>query len=201
MNIYVDFDDCLCETAEYFSASVREMFGVDVPYEKIKYFDLQKSFKLTDEQYKEIMEKGHTREVLLSYEETPGASETINKWISSGHNVSIITGRPCSSFEPSRQWLDEHGLNGAELFCLDKYGRDSFTKNSGFSLRLEDYYKMHFDFAVEDSPMAFKFLNHLPNLKVAVFDRPWNLDCEFPNENFHRCAGWKSIDAFMESGL
>ena len=52
MNIYVDFDDCLCETAEYFSASVRKMFGVDVPYEKIKYFDLQKSFKLTDEQYK-----------------------------------------------------------------------------------------------------------------------------------------------------
>jgi len=39
MNIYVDFDDCLCETARHFSTLAEEMFGLNIPYEKIKYFN------------------------------------------------------------------------------------------------------------------------------------------------------------------
>ena len=198
MNIYVDFDDCLCETALHFSGLVKEMFDKDVPYENIQFFNLQKSFSLTEEQYQEMMIKAHTPEVLLTYEETPCASETINKWLDEGHDVSIITGRPFSAYKASRQWLDEHGLQRVKLYCLDKYGRDSFIKDSEFSLKLEDYYKMHFDYAVEDSPLAFKFFDHLPELKVLVFDRPWNREAELPNENFRRCVDWKTIESLVE---
>ena len=197
MNIYVDFDDCLCETARYFSDLAAELFGVNVPYEQIKYFNLQKSFSLTDEEYDKMMIKGHRPEVLLSYKETPGAVETINGWLNKGHDVKIITGRPFSAFEASREWLNQHGLEGLELFCLNKYGRDNFLKGSTFSLELEDYYKMHFDYAVEDSPHAFKFFNHLPDLKVLVFDRPWNQDCQFPNQNYKRCLNWKQISEIV----
>ena len=193
MNIYVDFDDCLCETAKHFSKLVDELFGLDIPYEKIKYFNLQQSFSLRDEQYDEMMIKGHSPEVLLAYDETPGAIKTINSWIDKGYDVKIITGRPFSAYDASRQWLNEHGLERVNLYCLNKYGRDTFLKGSTFSLELEDYYKMHFDYAVEDSPMAFKFFNHLPDLKVMVFNRPWNQGCEFPNQNFKRCMDWKEI--------
>ena len=48
MNLYVDFDDCLCETARHFSGLVKSLFGKDVPYEDIKHFNLQKSFTLTE---------------------------------------------------------------------------------------------------------------------------------------------------------
>ena len=193
MNIYVDFDDCICETARHFSGLVAELFGLDIPYEKIKYFNLQKSFSLTDEQYEEMMTKAHKPEILLSYKETPGAVKTINNWIDEGHDVKIITGRPSSAYDASRQWLNEHGLERVPLYCLNKYGRDNFIKGSSFNLELEDYYKMHFDYAVEDSPSAFKFFNHLPDLKVMVFDRPWNQECELPNENYKRCADWKMM--------
>ena len=198
MNIYVDFDDCLCETARYFSDLMAKLFGKDVPYEKIQYFDLQKSFSLSKEQYEYMMIEGHRPEALLSYIETPGAAETVNRWMDKGYEVSIITGRPFSSFEPSRLWLDQHGLKRAKLYCLNKYGRDSFIKNSDFSLELEDYYKMHFDYAVEDSPTAFKFFDHLPNLKVLVFDRPWNQECEFPTDGYKRCLDWERINAEIE---
>lgn len=193
MNIYVDFDDCLCETARYFSGLAAEMFGLDVPYEKIKYFNLQKTFSLDDEDYDKMMIQGHKPEVLLSYEETPGAVETINGWIDKGYDVKIITGRPVSAIEASRKWLDLHGLSRVPMFCLNKYGRDTFIKGSSFNLELEDYYKMHFDYAVEDSPHAFKFFDHLPDLKVMVYDRPWNRECDFPNANYKRCADWKII--------
>ena len=195
MNIYVDFDDCLCETARYFSCLVAEMFGLNVPYEKIRYFNLQKSFSLSDADYNKMMVHAHKSEILLSYSETPGAVSTINRWIDVGHDVKIITGRPFGAYDASRQWLDEHGLERVDLFCLNKYGRDNFLKDSSYSLELDDYYKMHFDFAVEDSPHAFKFFNHLPDLKVLVFDRPWNQDCEFPNSNYKRCPDWNSINA------
>ena len=193
MKIYIDFDDCLCETGRYFSKLAADLFGKNVSYGEIRYFELQKSFSLTDEQYERLMMEGHRPEVLLSFEETPGASVTVNRWMDCGHDVSVITGRPYSAYEPSRAWLDRHGLERAGLYCLNKYGRDSFIKNSDFSLEMEDYVKMHFDYAIEDSPSAFRFFGHLPGLKVLVFDRPWNHDCEFPREGYIRCFDWEMI--------
>ena len=197
MRIYVDFDDCLCETARFFSDIALKMFDIDVPYDKVRFFNLQESFSLTDEQYEQIMIEGHKPEALLSFEETPGASEVLNEWIDKGYEVSIITGRPFSAFEPSREWLDKHRLEKVKMYCLDKYGRENFMKDSSFSLELDDYYKMHFDYAVEDSPHAFKFFNHLPDLKVLVFDRPWNQECKLPGQNYTRCPDWNTISKLV----
>ena len=156
MNIYVDFDDCLCETGRYCPGLVADLFGKKVPYEEMHYFSLQKTFSLTDAEFERLLTEVHRPEILLSCEETPGASETINSWIDEGHRVFIITGRPDSAYQASRQWLDEHNLKRVKLYCLNKYGRDSFIKDSEFGLELEDYYKMHFDVAVEDSPAALR---------------------------------------------
>ena len=193
MNIYVDFDDCLCETARAFCDLVNKMFGKNVPYEEMRYFNLQMAYDLTEEQYDLLLEKGHEPDELLSYKETPGASATINEWISRGINVSVITGRPLSTYEVSRSWLDTHGLRDIPLYCFDKYGRENFLKGSSYGLSVEDYYKMKFDYAVEDSPSAFKFFDHLPQLKVLVFDRPWNHNCELPGSNYCRCTDWDTI--------
>ena len=198
MKIYIDFDDCLCETGRAFAGLAAGLFGIDVPYEDMRHFNLQRSFSLTDEQYDLLLARGHEQEILLSFEETPGASAVINEWIAAGHDVSIITGRPFSAYEPSRAWLDSHGLQDARLYCLDKYGRENFLKGSSFSLEPEDYYRMKFDYAVEDSPLAFRFFDHLPDLKVLVFDRPWNRDAVFPNGNYRRCRGWESIRAAVK---
>ncbi len=197
MRIYVDFDDCLCETARGFVKLAEEMFNRHVPYEDITCFEMDKAFGLTEEQYEQFMLRGHRPEVLLSYEEIPSASSVINEWKAAGHEVSVITGRPFSAYEASREWLDVHGLKSVPLYCLNKYGRDSFIKGSDFSLELEDYYKMTFDYAIEDSPRAFKFFDHLPELKVMVFDRPWNKDCEFPNGNYTRCYDWEGIKKLL----
>ena len=193
MKIYVDYDDCLCETARAFTGIAERLFGKRVPYEEVRFFNLQDSFGLTDDEYEQLMIEGHREEVLLSYEETPGASETLNGWVDKNYEVTIITGRPQSAYDASRKWLDEHGLSRGKMYCLNKYGRDAFIKDSDFGLELEDYYRMEFDYAVEDSPLAFKFFEHLPNLKVMVYDRPWNKDCELPDKNYHRCFDWDGI--------
>ena len=195
MNIYVDFDDCLCETGRAFSRLVFDLFGKDVPYEGMRYFNLQKAFDLTGAQYEQLLIRGHEPELLLSFEETPGASDVIGEWLRGGHSVSVVTGRPSSSYEPSRRWLDRHGLRDVPLYCLDKYGRENHVNNSGFTLKLDDFYRMKFDIAVEDSPSAFRFFSRLPELRVMVFDRPWNRDCVFPDGHYRRCFDWESIRA------
>ncbi|MGN0368181.1 MAG: 2-dehydropantoate 2-reductase [Wujia sp.] len=198
MKIYIDFDDVICETARYFTKIAKELFGIVVPYEQVQFFNLQKSFELSDSQYDELMRTAHTPEILLDYEETMGASETINKWVDEGHEVFIITGRPFDSYQSSRKWLDEHNLERIPLFCVDKYGRESFNQDCTYNMTLEKLYSMTFDFVIEDSPAAFEHVLHFNKCKVAVFDRPWNRQAEFPNDNFVRCKDWQEIDRIFE---
>lgn len=198
MKIYIDFDDVISETALYFTKLAREMFGIDKSYEDFKFFNIQQTFNLDDEQYEKILAAGHLPETLLDFEETPGASETINKWYDEGHEIFVITGRPFNAYEPSRQWLDEHNLKRIPLYCVDKYGREQFYSGCSYNMTLADLYNMTFDFAVEDSPAAFEHILHFKNCKTAVFDRPWNKDAELPNSGFVRCAGWKEVDKELE---
>ncbi len=197
MKLYVDYDDCLCETARAFTGIAARLFGKNVPYEEVRFFNLKDTFDLTDEEYKLLMIEGHKPEILLSYEETEGALAVLNECIDLGHEVFIITGRPFSTFEVSRRWLDEHGLSRAGLYFLDKYGRDSFNAKGDYNLELEDFYKMKFDFAIEDSPSAFRFFDNFPDLKILVYERPWNAACELPGSNYFVCRDWKQIKSFL----
>lgn len=138
------------------------------------------------------MLEGHKPEILLAYEETPDASKVLNELMDEGHEVSVITGRPDSTYDVSRRWLDEHDLKRANLYFLNKYGRDTFYQKGSYNLELEDFYKMQFDYAIEDSPLAFKYFDKWPDLRVMVFDRPWNQECDL-QENFLRCPSWEYI--------
>ena len=58
MRIYVDFDDCLCETGRAFSKLALEMFSKHVPYEQMHCFEMDRSFDLDAEQYERLMLRG-----------------------------------------------------------------------------------------------------------------------------------------------
>ena len=64
-------------------------------------------------------------------------------------------------------------------------------------MTLEQLYSMAFDFAIEDSPAAFEHVMHFEGCKVAVFNRPWNIHAELPNDNFVRCEDWEEIDSTL----
>lgn len=197
MKIYIDFDDVICETGIYFAKLAKELFGIDLPYSEVQFFNLKKAFDLNDEQYDTLLREGHTPENLLAFEETPGACDTINKWVDEGHEVYVITGRPFDAYEPSRKWLDEHNLARIPLKCVDKYGRESFNQDCTYSMTLEELYSMTFDFAIEDSPAAFEHVEKFDNCKIAVIDRPWNKNSEFPNDSFKRCFNWDDIESYF----
>ena len=197
MKIYIDFDDVICEAAKYFAKLAKELFGTKISYDEMQFFHLQKAFALSDAQYDALMKAGHLPEHLLAYEETPYASDIINKWLNDGHDISIVTGRPFNAYEPSRMWLDCHGLSRVPLVIVDKYGRESIPQNCPHGMTLENLYRMDFDFAIEDSPAAFEHVLRFRNCSVAVFDRPWNRLCALPNDKFMRCRDWLAVDSMF----
>ena len=78
MRIYIDFDDVLCETALAFTKIAKQMFGIDVPYREVQFFNLKKTFDLTDSQYEELMKAGHFPDNLLNYEDQNNTEDEID---------------------------------------------------------------------------------------------------------------------------
>ena len=116
MNIYVDFDDCLCETAHYFTNLVWEMFGKKVAYEDVHCFNMQESFDLTDEEYEKLILKyDHARPFTkesLMYREIfeeyyPGQSEMVKDfWMPNKEWEG------CDVNDPSARVLSNYGESG-----------------------------------------------------------------------------------------
>ncbi len=199
MRIYVDFDDVLGETANMLSTLARDLFGRHVPFEDIRAFDLSVSFGLDRVQYERLMAAAHSAEVLLALHEIPGASRTLLKWMEAGHEVEVVTGRPFSTAAPSRAWLETHGLGAVPVLHVDKYHREPPppSPDAPRALTVEEFCGREYDFAVEDSPVAFGHLGRIPGCRVAVFARPWNADAPMPSPLFRRCAGWDGVEAYF----
>ena len=176
MRIYIDFDDVLCETAQCLSELARELFGRHVPYEAISVFNLQEAFSLSDAEIARLMERAHDTDVLAHLEPTPGGLEAVRALEAAGHDLVIVTGRPASSHDGSRGWLNRHGLAHLGLVHLDKYGRAPATPHASApqTLSRAEFERLHFDVAIDDSPAALDLLAHRTNCTVIVYDRPWN---------------------------
>ena len=199
MRIYVDIDDVVSETARSLAALCFELYGKRIAYEDIFVFDLQTAFGLSKAEIDALMEVAHSREKILSYPETPGASETLRKWIREGHDIEVVTGRPFLTAGPTREWLAARGLAALPVLHVDKFGREPPPPFPGAprSLTVDEFCRRRYDFAVEDSPAALAHLSHIPGCRVAVFSRPWNAKAEFPSPAFTRCPGWTAIDALL----
>ena len=194
MRIYIDFDDVLCETARALSVLAHEMFGRNVPYEDIQFFNLQQSFSLSDAQLDQLMERAHEDCFLESLEPTPGGGDAIRALENAGHEVIIVTGRQSVCHAGSLAWLRRHGLSHLEIIYVDKYGRAPAETPEGVPpmLGLDAFNRLHFDVAIDDSPNALDLLAPRTNCHTIIFDRPWNRAYR-PSASMSRATSWAEI--------
>jgi len=194
MRIYVDFDDVLCETARALSVLAKGMFGRDVPYENIEFFNLQKAFSLTDDEIDRLMGRAHEPDFLETLEPTPGAVEGLRALGRSGHEVTIVTGRQSTCHAGTQAWLRRHGLDHLEVIYVDKYGRASGQPAADVPPMLdwEAFNTLHFDVAIDDSPTALSGIGHRKNCRIFIFQRPWNAAYQ-GTEGMHRVTSWPEL--------
>ncbi len=197
MRIYVDFDDVLCETAPALSLLAAALFGRQVPYEAIGAFDLRDAFDLAQEQYRTLMERAHREEFLAALPPSEESVATLAGWLRDGHEVLIVTGRPFATHAASAAWLARHGLAGAALLHVDKYGREPAPAAPGApgAITPAELGRQRFDLAVEDAPEALRHLEGLAGCWVAIFDRPWNRHLAEQAGRSFRCRDWQAVAA------
>ncbi len=190
MRIYVDIDDVLCETARALSALAAREFGRNVPYERIRQFDLQEVFGLTDSEMARFVELSHAPDCLTGYEPTPGAVEGVKALRAAGYAVDVVTGRPSFSHAATEAWLASVGLGDFAVTYVNKYGRTyRHVPGEPCTVALPELRARHYDAAIDDSPIVLKTLGEWTETRVFVFNRPWNED--FPlAANMKRAMGW-----------
>jgi len=202
--IYVDFDDVIAETARNLADLLRREYGRKVQYKDIKYFDLKRSFHLSEAEYHQFMERAHEADVLVDLDETPDACGTLLGWLDDGLEPIVVTGRPASSYDETRAWLDKRGLTDLAVIHLDKYGRNLGPPNPAVStLRIEDIRQMQFDLAIDDAPEALDLLAESRLCPIVIYGRPWNRDYQSSvrDVEMQRVTNWRELDRLVRSRL
>lgn len=172
--IYVDLDDVLCETARAYLVLLETHFGKTATFDSMHSFNLGESFSLNPRELARLMSLGHDDGVLKHLATIPGAKRGLDTFRAIGYDITIVTGRPPSSEEATRFWLDANRIPYQQLIFVDKYGRSSGDGMHRRSLTLGELSQMTFVYAVEDSRDMAVFLSGQMGLPVALLDRPWN---------------------------
>ncbi len=188
--IYVDMDDVLCETARGCLAIIQQQFGRHVAYECLTNFDLGQSCELGPEETAALYHIVHHPDELLKLEPIPAAILVLNKWVASGYEIAIVTGRPPVTYEPSVEWLKIYNVPYHSFMMVDKYGR--FETQNTIAVSLPELAEKSFHFGVEDSPTMARFLAEQMGVPVKLFNRPWN-QAAVPHPKIKRYNHWHEI--------
>lgn len=195
--IYVDIDDVLSATIERLVELLDELHARRVPIEAVRDFDLAQPFGLDEEGIRRFMERAHGDDVIESIAPHAGAASVLEGWKARGATVTLVTGRPPSTTQASRRWLETHGVPHDALHHLDKWGRPSWNDAGLPAIRFEDLPAFGFELAVEDSlSTAVRLVEEL-DLPVALMDRPWNRETgSLPRrvrDRLIRCRDWREV--------
>jgi uncharacterized HAD superfamily protein len=193
-DIYVDFDDVLCETAQSLLKILKHEFGKQITYDEVISFDLATSFKLTSREVKKLLDIAHSREVLLSTEPIKSTIEPLQKLDSAGYKINIVTGRPACTRKASEEWLLMHAVPFYKLFFADKYQRAIAPGKSISTISMEELKKQNYSFAIEDSMEMALFI--MENMKIPVFllARPWNRRFEYNGNSIKYLHNISTLD-------
>ena len=203
--IYVDIDDVLCETGKAYPNLLETHFGKSATFASMHAFDLGVSFSLKPDELQRLLALAHEDDVLKQLRAVPGARKGLDQFRSMGYDIAIVTGRPPSTEEATRWWLQKQRMPHQQLIFVDKYGRADPDAFDDRVVTLEGLRGMTFSYAVEDSWDMAIFLAERVGVSVGLLDRPWNKPnrnrVQRPTLDVQRCANWVEIHQHFLSQL
>lgn len=188
--IYVDIDDVLADTSSCLIHIAEREFRKKVPFEEFTSFDLKVSFDLTQHEYEHFLEMAHQPDEILNIAPIPDAIAALRQWMASGYEISIVTGRPTTTYETTLDWLAAHNIPNDHFFMVNKYARPGMDES--IALSMQALSEMKFQFAVEDSyDMAVHLADNM-DTQVLLYDRPWNRGPAL-NGKIRRFQSWDEL--------
>jgi len=188
--IYVDIDDVLADTSGALIDLAVSAFGKKVSFNDLKSFNLKVSFDLTQKEYEHFLNLAHQPDEILGLEPYGDAIAAVKRWIASGHEICIVTGRPTSTYETTLEWLARHDVPFNNFLMVNKYARPGMDE--AIALPMQAFSQMKFQFAIEDAYDMAVYLADNMNTSVFLYDRPWNRSHK-QNGKIRRFKSWKEL--------
>ena len=194
--IYVDMDDVLCHTGRHLLTILEREFGKRIAYEELATFDLGQAYGLQSHELDYLLDVAHQPEELLLMQPIDDAQLVLQQWQAAGYEIAIVTGRPPTATEPSREWLDRYQMPYQTFLIVDKYGRFSTENTAGITLA--ELATRRFCWAIEDSLSTATYVAQEMNTPVALLDRPWN-QAPALHPQIRRYQDWQQLGQALPS--
>jgi len=187
--IAMDLDNVIADSDRVIRGIIHRISGVHLTQDDIRFYDYHKvlvsrgieiSEALRIEH--EALETFHTR-ASMDVNPVHGAQQGMSQLESSGWLPVIVTSRPASSANATKDWLREKEIPYHSILFTE----DKAQKGSRWKILVED--APHHALAASEA-----------GVYVVLVDYPWNRGiCR--SENIHRVGGWSEIvDAIGQMG-
>jgi len=175
MIIVVDLDDVIAEFVPHLLRFLNEEYGSNLKFENIKGWNIWEYGDITEEQYREGIEKFMEAGMYRNLPLIEGAREGL-KVISEHHDVYIVTWRSLKIREDTEYWLEKNLGNAyKEVYFSDNKPKLGILK------------KLNAELFIDDSPTHTR--DAVKICRTLLYTKPWN-------ENIigiERVSSWEEI--------
>ncbi len=184
MKILLDFDEVINTMVSHWVNTLNCVYGTSVDFEDVNEWDMRKAFPTLTED--EIYNPLHLQAFWNGVEIMPGAKEGIQKLLSEGHEVYIVTSAHPDTIKWKAKWLQRE-LPEIPWSHVIVANNKSLIKG---------------DILVDDGPHNL----YEGSYTKVLFDKPWNreVDTSKLTDTIHRIHNWdeivKIIDDFNKVG-
>ncbi len=185
----IDYDSTLADTQALRLETVNAHFGTNYTPDMVTSW--HNSYMTDEEQAFMWSDACFLNEQLqLNARPVRGAIQGVTMLLAQGHELMVVSDRPLSLFDVTRQWLDDHNLDMVRLlFTRHKHSQST---ESTLKTKVQAAYQHRLSIVIEDAPhhaAVFAEKNWIDH--VYLLDMPYNQGVE--HSKVHRVADWAEI--------
>jgi uncharacterized HAD superfamily protein len=135
----LDLDSVLADTEIALDKFIREEFGIQIDWDnEITSYKLEDMPRLNEIQSKHLIKSVNSGRVLMEIPVHNYAEYATKKLCNEGFDICIITSRPASLYDLTRDWLDKHDLVYNDLRLVPSTDKWQIVASGGISAFVED---------------------------------------------------------------
>jgi 5'-nucleotidase len=186
LRIAVDFDGVLFDHIPYMLRGFRDVHGIDLEAEGLRYWDFFqyraiRDARLTYACVRAVLDEIETDPVLhQNPPRDPHAAGIMGRWKDAGHEVSVVTARLPISREVTELFLEHHGIPHDRLV-------------------MGAHIKTGYDVLIDDAPHNVLMAAADGGMAV-LMDHPYNQDVP-THWNPVRATDWQAVDRYVRGRM
>lgn len=193
-NIGIDFDDVIMDSGTTICHYHNDNYNTKITPKDLYTYEFQKVYGCDREEmirriFKFYFTPEHTQTPPIS-----NAVESIKKLIEL-NNVFVVTGRPESVREQTREWLGKHLPELSDKIYFTGHFHEEGKKPDGITKKniCQD---LDIDIFIEDAPVHVEDVAPVVE-RVFMLDTPWNQDYKNFKSNVKRVFSWEEILSYL----